>query len=389
MDIATPPRATIAAGRPRLLRAITATMRWRHCGAAGRAVLFAALALGGALTLAPGAARAAPHAALVMDARTGEVVYSRDADKRLHPASLTKMMTLYLTMEAVKTGRLRLDQRVTISAKAARQPASKIGLKAGSRVSVRDLIRAAAVKSANDAAMALAEAVGGSQDGFARMMTQKARALGMADTNFRNPSGLTQSGHLSTARDMATLGRRLFFDHPAYYNLFSRQTAQTMGKTVRNTNRRLLASYRGADGIKTGYTQKAGFNLVASAHRGNKRVIAVVFGGRSSRARNAEVARLLDLGFDLVPENAPMIKPGLARVLVSTAPLPIDKPAAPETIADLVLEALGPSAAKASERARMSRSAFAPRRSDVPRSRPAPREIGVAMRVEYPTPRPR
>jgi D-alanyl-D-alanine carboxypeptidase len=221
------------------------------------------------------------------------------------------------------------------------------------------------------------------------MMTQKARALGMADTNFRNPSGLTQSGHLSTARDMATLGRRLFFDHPAYYNLFSRQTAQTMGKTVRNTNRRLLASYRGADGIKTGYTQKAGFNLVASAHRGNKRVIAVVFGGRSSRARNAEVARLLDLGFDLVPENAPMIKPGLARVLVSTAPLPIDKPAAPETIADLVLEALGPSAAKASERPRMSRSAFAPRRSDVPRSRPAPREIGVAMRVEYPTPRPR
>jgi D-alanyl-D-alanine carboxypeptidase len=162
-----------------------------------------------------------------------------------------------------------------------------------------------------------------------------------------------------------------------------------MGKTVRNTNRRLLASYRGADGIKTGYTRKAGFNLVASAYRGNKRVIVAVFGGRSSRARNAEVARLLDLGFDRVPENAPMIKPGAAQVLVATAPLPLEKPAPPESIADLVLEALGPSAAQASERPRMSRSAFAPRRSDLPRSRPAPREIGVAMKVEYPTPRPR
>lgn len=341
------------------------------------------------LAAAPQGAQAAPYAAFVMDARTGQVLHESSPDRKLHPASLTKMMTLYLTIEAVKAGRLRLDQKVTISSKAARQPPSRIGLRAGERVSIRNLIRAAAVKSANDAAMALAEAVGGSQEAFARMMTQRARALGMPNTTFRNPHGLTQNGHLSTARDMATLGRRLFFDHPEYYNLFSRQKTVAMGRTIRNTNRRLLAAYRGADGIKTGYTRAAGFNLVASAQRGDKHVIAAVFGGRSSRSRNAEVARLLDLGFRLSPSKAPIIKPGRASTLVAAAPLPVEKPDGPESLTSLVLAAIGPTPAAASERSRPSRSAHAPRRSDIPRERPGPRIIGVAMKVDFPTPRPR
>jgi D-alanyl-D-alanine carboxypeptidase len=344
--------------------------------------------VGAALSAAP-RAEAAPSASDVMDARTGQTLYESSPDRRLHPASLTKMMTLYLTIEAVKAGRLRLDQKVTISRKAAKQPPSRIGLRSGERVTIRNLIRAAAVKSANDAAMALAEAVGGSQEGFARMMTQRARALGMPNTTFRNPHGLTQKGHLSTARDMAVLGRRLFFDHPEYYNLFSRQSTVAMGRTVRNTNRRLLAAYRGADGIKTGYTRAAGFNLVASARRGSKHVIVSVYGGRSSRTRNAEVARLLDLGFRKSPGKAPIIKPGPATALVASAPLPIERPKAPETLTALVLAAIGPTPAAAAQPKRMSRSAQAPRRSDVPRARPAPRVIGVAMRVDFPTPRPR
>jgi D-alanyl-D-alanine carboxypeptidase len=351
---------------------------------------FVALAiLAAALAISPQGAQAAPYAAFVMDARTGQVLHESSPDRLLHPASLTKMMTLYLTIEAVKAGRLQLDQKVRISAKAAAQPPSRIGLRAGERVSIRNLIRAAAVKSANDAAMALAEAVGGSQEGFARMMTQRAHALGMPNTTFRNPHGLTQKGHLSTARDMAVLGRRLFFDHPEYYNLFSRQSTVAMGRTVRNTNRRLLAAYRGADGIKTGYTNAAGFNLVASARRGSKHVIAAVFGGRSSRSRNAEVARLLDLGFRLSPGTAPIIKPGRASTLVASAPLPVEKPDAPDTLTALVLAAIGPAPAAASERQRISRSALAPRRADIPRLRPGPRIIGVAMKVDFPTPRPR
>lgn len=376
------PEATLArAGRHAVLR-----LACRR--AAARTFMALSMAVAMLAAIAQGAA-AAPYASYVMDARTGQTLYESSPDRKLHPASLTKMMTLYLTIEAVKAGRLRLDQKVTISAKAAKQPPSRIGLRSGERVSIRNLIRAAAVKSANDAAMALAEAVGGSQEGFARMMTQRARSLGMPNTTFRNPHGLTQNGHLSTARDMAVLGRRLFFDHPEYYNLFSRQKTVAMGRTVRNTNRKLLASYRGADGIKTGYTRAAGFNLVASAQRGNKHVIAAVFGGRSSRSRNAEVARLLDLGFEKSPGKAPIIKPGSAIALVATAPLPVEKPTAPETLTALVLKAIGPAQAAASEAPRMSRSVHAPRRSDMPRARPAPRVIGVAMKVDFPTPRPR
>ena len=248
-------------------------------------------------------AKAAPYAAFVMDARTGEVLHSRNADTRLHPASLTKMMTLYMAFKAVESGHLTLDQKVKISRNAASEPPSKLGLRTGMRVKVRHLIRAAAVKSANDAATALGEAIAGSEVKFTALMTAQAKALGMKRTTFKNAHGLTSRGHLSTARDMSVLGRHLMYDFPDYYNLFSRRNTDAGLRTVPNTNRRLLANYKGADGIKTGYTNAAGFNLVSSAQRGNKRIIATVFGGRTSRTRNARVAELLDMGFDRAPKS--------------------------------------------------------------------------------------
>nr|WP_226898256.1 serine hydrolase [Mangrovicoccus algicola] len=269
-----------------------------------------------------------------MDARTGEVLHSQNADTRLHPASLTKMMTLYVTFEAVERGEISLDTKVRITKAAAAEPASKLYLKAGSTIALRYLIRAAAVKSANDAAHAIADAVGGSVPAFADRMNRTARALGMKNTTFKNPHGLTTAGHLSTARDMSILGRHLFYDYPEYYNLFSRITTDAGLTTVANTNRRLLSSYRGADGIKTGYTNAAGSNLTASAERGGVRIIATVFGGSSSAARNKRVAELLDLGFRKAPKYAKVVKPAKpnyavasARTLVRTSAVPQPRPA--------------------------------------------------------------
>ena len=261
------------------------------------------------LVVVPLSAAAAPYAAMVMDARSGEVVHARNADTRLHPASLTKMMTLYIVFEAVENGEIDLDTMVTISQHAASEPPSKLGLRAGQKIQLRYLIRAAAVKSANDAATALGEAIEGSEASFARRMNRTAKAMGMTRTTFKNAHGLTESGHLSTARDMTILGRHVFYDYPDYYNLFSRITADAGGRTVYHTNRKLLRSYRGADGIKTGYTRAAGFNLVASAERGGKRVIATVFGGQSTASRNAKVAELLDLGFNRTPTRVALHRP--------------------------------------------------------------------------------
>lgn len=277
------------------------------------------------LALQPQRAAAAPYAAMVIDARTGEVLHSRNADTRLHPASLTKMMTLYIAFEAVRNGEITLDTKVRISRNAAAEPPSKLGLKSGQRIAFRYLIRAAAVKSANDAATAIGETLSGSEAAFARRMNRTAKALGMSRTTFKNAHGLTASGHLSTASDMTTLGRHLLYDYPEYYNLFSRRSTNAGIREVPNTNRRLLAAYRGADGIKTGYTRAAGFNLVASAKRGNERIIATVFGGKSTVSRNAKVAELLDLGFRRAPSRAALRKPqrpayqGAGNVVVADA----------------------------------------------------------------------
>jgi len=266
-----------------------------------------ALALG--LTFVVALAEAQEYAAYVMDARNGNPIHAVNADKRLHPASLTKMMTLYVVFDEVRRGRLSLDQKVTVSANAAGEPPSKLGLKAGQKIELRYLIRAAAIKSANDAATALAEAVAGSESAFADRMTQYARAMGLRNTQFRNAHGLTEAGHYSTARDMAEIGRRLIYDYPQYYNIFGRNSTSAGIATVQNTNRRLLDAYPGADGIKTGYTRAAGFNLVSSAERDGARVIVSLFGGKSSATRNAEVMRLMDVGFAEMPRRVRVARP--------------------------------------------------------------------------------
>lgn len=298
-------------------------MERQHKPTLGRALVFIFLCAIVTLVTGPSLrqAHAAPYAAMVMDARTGEVLHSSNADARLHPASLTKMMTLYIAFEAIKNGEITLDTPVRISRNAAAEPPSKLGLVAGQKIKLRYLIRAAAVKSANDAATAIGEALEGSEAAFARRMNRTAKAIGMTRTTFKNANGLTEDGHLSTARDMTILGRHILFDYPDYYNLFSRTETDAGVKTVANTNRRLLSDYPGADGIKTGYTRAAGFNLVASAQRGNERIIATVFGGRSSAARNAKVAELLDLGFKRAPSNAPRKAPD-APVYASVVTVP-------------------------------------------------------------------
>ena len=282
--------------------------------------LFAILALW-MLAIAPVSAIAAPYAAFVMDARTGEVLHSRNADTRLHPASLTKMMTLYVAFQAVEAGEISMDTVVTISSRAAAEPPSKLGLRAGQKIKLRFLVRAAAVKSANDAATAIAEAISGSEAAFARRMNRTAASLGMTRTTFKNAHGLTESGHLSTARDMSTMGRHMIYDYPQYYNLFSRISTNAGMKKVSNTNRRFLGAYKGADGIKTGYTRAAGFNLVSSAERGRVRIIATVFGGQSTASRNARIAELLDMGFRRAPRRAPLRKPAKPKYVPGNEPI--------------------------------------------------------------------
>lgn len=279
------------------------------------------------------AAFAAPYAAIVIDARTGETLYSKNADTRLHPASLTKMMTLYIAFGEIRSGRLSLDTMITVSKHAAAEPPSRLGLRAGQKIALRYLIRAAAVKSANDAAAAIGDAIGGSPAGFAKKMNRTAKSLGMTNSTFKNANGLTASGHMSTARDMTTLGRHLFYDFPEFYNIFSRRSTDAGMAQVASTNRKFLDAYKGADGIKTGYTVPAGFNLTASAERGNVRIIATIFGGQSTAQRNSKMAELLDLGFAKAPANARVTKPDTPALdpenaLVASAELPDEDEAA-------------------------------------------------------------
>ncbi len=259
----------------------------------------------------------ARYASIVIDADTGDVLRSRNADVRRYPASLTKMMTLYMLFEAIDNGRLGLGSKMTVSKRAARQPASKLGVAAGSTVTVEQAIRALVVKSANDVAVVVAETLGGTERKFAEKMTAKARALGMSRTTFRNASGLPNRAQRSTARDMARLARALMRDFPHRYHYFDDRRFRYAGKNHRSPNR-LLGQYRGLDGIKTGYIRASGFNLVASAERDGRRIIAVVFGGKTSRSRNNHMVNLLDLGFTRLAER----RPPSSRLLVAGVPRP-------------------------------------------------------------------
>ncbi|MFO1119478.1 MAG: D-alanyl-D-alanine carboxypeptidase family protein [Rhodospirillales bacterium] len=238
----------------------------------------------------------ANYASLVMDASTGQVLYEANADVLRYPASLTKMMTLYMLFEALDRGRITLDQPLYTSAHAASQAPTKLGLRVGQRIAVEDAILGLVTKSANDAAALIAEELGGSEDHFAAQMTAQAHQLGMTQTYFANASGLPDPNQVTTARDMAILALALLHDYPHYYHYFGTEQFYWRGAMLANHNR-LLGAYPGIDGIKTGYTHAAGFNLVASAVRGDRRLIGVVMGAHSSGIRNVLMTSLLDQGF--------------------------------------------------------------------------------------------
>lgn len=237
-------------------------------------------------------AMAAKYAGIVVDAKTGKVLYSEDADSLRYPASLTKMMTLYLTFEALEAGKISKDSRVPFSKNASAEPPSKLGVRAGQSITVDEAIQALVTRSANDAATALGEFLGGSEDRFARIMTNKARALGMTRTTYRNANGLPNDEQMTTARDQARLGIALRQHFPQYYSYFSTRSFK-FGRQVIGNHNRLLGNVRGVDGIKTGYTRAAGYNLVTSAQADGRSIVGVVLGGKSGGARDAQMRALV------------------------------------------------------------------------------------------------
>lgn len=277
----------------------------------------------------------AGYAAIVIDADSGRVLHSRNADTRNYPASLTKMMTLFMAFEALDSGALTLDQPLRVSRRSAGQPASKLGLKEGETITVEDAIRALSIKSANDVATVIAEALGGTEVKFALMMTKRARALGMKRTSFRNASGLPNRRQLSTARDMSILAQALIERFPSYYGYFSEASFQYNGKKYKNHNS-LLKDYDGADGIKTGYIRASGFNLVASAERNGIRLIGVVFGGKTANRRDRHMQNLLNRSWAQARAKstvvaAPIPKPEIpGQKIVTTAYIKTPKVSTPK-----------------------------------------------------------
>ncbi|WP_312794369.1 D-alanyl-D-alanine carboxypeptidase [Tianweitania sp.] len=294
------------------------------------------------LSLGAVAAQAASnprYAAIVVDANTGKTLYSSSADGSRYPASLTKMMTLYLVFDALKAGRIRLDSRVPFSKYAAARPPTKIGIRPGGSVTVEEAVLSLITKSANDAAAALGELIGGTEANFARMMTAKARSLGMDNTTFRNASGLPDPNQRTTARDMATLGIALREHHAKYYPYFS-TTSFKLGKQTINGHNRLLGRIKGVDGIKTGYVNASGFNLVTSVKDGDRKLVAVVMGGTSGAARDNQMAQLIktylpkastrSTGLLVARGNTdePVVQAYAAALPHTDAPMPIDRPGA-------------------------------------------------------------
>lgn len=239
----------------------------------------------------------ARYAAIVIDAESGRVIHEVESTQKWYPASLTKVMTLYMTFLAIESGRLRLDQILTVSKHAALQPSSKLGLMPGQRIDVENAIMAVTTRSANDAAVLLAEQLGGTESNFAVMMTQQARQLGMSASSFQNASGLPDEGQISSARDLALLSAALIRDFPQYYRFFSATEFKYKGRILPNTNR-ILKSYPDADGLKTGFTCGSGYNLIASAKRNGQRVIGVLLGAHTSGERFKQMESLLDVGFE-------------------------------------------------------------------------------------------
>ena len=278
--------------------------------------VFCALTVGLMVWLSAGSAEAR-YASFVMDADSLDVLYAKNADTRNYPASLTKIMTLYMLFDAMEHGKVTLETKMKVSKRAAGQPQTNIGLRYGDRISVKDAILALVTRSANDVATVIGEHLEKSEVNFAVAMTKRARELGMTKTSFRNASGLPNRRQKSTARDMAKLGLRIQRDFPQYYHYFRTKKFTYKGRTYGNHNN-LLGRYSGTDGIKTGYTRASGFNLVSSVHQGGRHLIAVVFGGRTAKSRDRHMISLLNRGFkkaELIARNR------------SPAPIPVARPA--------------------------------------------------------------
>lgn len=237
-------------------------------------------------------------ACLVVDVKSGKILYQQNPNTPVHPASLTKMMTLYIVFQQLQSGKLSLQKQFLVSTKAANQAPSKLGLKAGQWVSVNDLILAVVTRSANDAATVLAEGVGKNEASFVSMMNQQAKSLGMNKTTFCNPSGLPDPKQVTTAADMVTLGEALLRNQPNYYAFFGTRAFTYKGQKVTSHNH-MLDSYPGTDGIKTGYVSASGFNIVTSVVRNNRRLLGVIFGSPSAKARDIRMATILDQCFKM------------------------------------------------------------------------------------------
>jgi D-alanyl-D-alanine carboxypeptidase len=300
------------------------------------------VALTTALILGGGsAAEARPvQSSIVVDAATGEVLSASNADTSTYPASLTKMMTLYLLFEAMQDGRVKLTDSITFSKYSAGMAATNLNVDSGDRVSVETAILALVVRSANDAATAIAEHLGGTEAGFARLMTNKAQMLGMTRTTFRNANGLPDPKQRTTARDMATLSVALIRDFPQYYGYFKRTSFKYRGVTYRGHNK-LLKSFKGYDGIKTGYIRASGFNLASSAERDGRRLVVVVLGGTSPSMRDRKVADLLTSGFKSQRGTGTLIaaKAPLGGQVKAAAPAPADT-AAESMVEDVIANIL-------------------------------------------------
>jgi D-alanyl-D-alanine carboxypeptidase len=246
------------------------------------------------------------YASIIVDAQSLDIIHARQIDEIRYPASLTKVMTLYLTFDAIANGQLNLNDRLTVSATAAATAPTKLGLRKGQTISVDTLIRAVAVRSANDAAVVLAEHLSGTEHDFAVLMTAKARQLGMQKTTFKTANGLPHPEQLTTARDMAKLANAVLSNHGRFYHYFGLMSFEYRGRTYENTNK-LLRQRNDVDGFKTGYTRDSGYNLIVSAERNGRRLIAIVLGGASGASRNSHMSDLVDRGFDVIKVSDPIL----------------------------------------------------------------------------------
>jgi D-alanyl-D-alanine carboxypeptidase len=312
---------------------------------------------------------------IIVDGNTGTTLAANNPDASRHPASLTKIMTLYLLFERLEAGKMKLDSEMDVSEHASEQAPTKLGLRPGQTIKVEDAIKGLVTRSANDAAVVIAEAIAGDEDDFAKLMTRKAHALGMSKTTYRNASGLPDDEQVTTARDQSTLGRAIQDRFPRYYRYFSTVAFNYHGQSIRNHNH-LLGSVEGVDGIKTGYTRASGFNLVTSMRRGNRHLVGVVLGGRSGGSRDAIMRNLLAENLDKV---AAIAERNLSDANADVAQAEPDSRPAPtvQNQGTTQLATAEPPAAPARAAAPSARSIFAAAAASVPKAEPAPLTSGV------------